>query len=1061
MFPRFAENARVLREAYLTMAEAVHKGEFVTPAAEWLLDNYHLVASEIRDVRQNLPRGYYRELPKLATRQLAGDARVYAMAVELIRHSDSRLDRQQLLRFMNSYQTVAPLTIGELWAWPSMLKLALIENLRRLAEEVIDAREAREAADEYVAQIDAAGHGRLPALPPEIHPAFVVQLLQRVREYGPRLSAVRAAVDAHLLAQQTAAEEAIRSEHQQQAATQVSFGNVITSLRLCSTLDWSQYFESVSLVEGVLQRDPATVYGNMDFLSRDRYRQAVEELADGTGEGQLRVALRTVESARQAAESGVAGRAVHVGHHLIGKGRADLETDVAYRPRLLRRARRFVFAHTTAAYLGTIGLLTALLLSLGFAYAHQHSGSPWPQAWVALLLLLPASDVAIAVVQSLSVRFAAPRRLPRLDFLGGVPESARTVVVVPTLLTSVERVGELLEHLEVLALGNLDPRVHFAILSDFTDAPAREMPQDEAILSAARTGIEGLNARHAEGRNDRFYLVHRVRQWNPREGVFMGWERKRGKIEEWNRLLRGATDTSFSVEAGDAGVFPAVRYCITLDSDTRLPRDAAKKLIGIAAHPLNQPHFDPRLGRVTEGYGILQPRVSVTMASAAGSLFARLYAGHTGVDPYTTAVSDTYQDLFAEGIFTGKGLYDVDAFVAALEGRVPENALLSHDLFEGLYARTALVTDIEVVDDYPASVLAHARRQHRWVRGDWQILWWLFPIVPTRSGLRRNRLPLISRWKILDNLRRSLMAPASVTLLLLAWTALPGNPAVWTAAVLAALAFNLYPLALKAVGGPPPQQPWRVFLRVVREDINTALAQAGLQLTFLASQAWERVHAIGLTLVRLAATKRRMLEWETAAASADRGQQPERRSGVRHGDDREPADRARRPRPGVGRASGRARRGRTGARAVGRRTVRRPRPEPARAGAAAGARPRGPRLLRARRPRHVALLRELHGPRRSRPARRQLPGDAPSLGWPIGPRPRTSGWGSSRHWPLTTSASSPPTSSPGGSTRPSRRWRAWSGTRAICSTGTTRRAWRRSHPATSRRSTAGTWRAHS
>ncbi len=871
VFPRFADNARVLREAYLTMAEDVHRGEFVTPAAEWLLDNYHLVASEIRDVCQNLPRGYYRELPKLATRQLAGDARVYAMAEELIRHSDSRLDRQQLLRFMNSYQTVAPLTIGELWAWPSMLKLALIENLRRLAEEAIDAREARSSADRYVAQIDSAGHGRPPPLPPEIHPAFLVQLLQRVREYGPRLSAVRAAVDAHLAEQRTAAEEAIRAEHRRQGAAQASVANVIISLRLCSTLDWSQYFESVSLVEGVLQRDPAGVYGKMDFLSRDRYRQAVEELADGTGEGQLRVALRAVESARQAAESGATGRAIHVGHHLIGKGRGDLETDVAYRPRLLRRARRFVFAHATAAYLGTIGLLTCLLLGLGFLYAHQHSSSPWPQAWVALLLVLPASDVAIAVVQSFFVRFAAPRRLPRLDFQAGVPEGARTMVVVPTLLTSIGRVQELLDHLEVLALGNLDPHVHFAILSDFADAPVREMPQDGAILGAARAGVAALNARHGEGRNDRFYLVHRVRQWNPREGVFMGWERKRGKIEEWNRLLRGATDTSFSVEAGDPGIFPGVRYCITLDSDTRLPRDAAKKLIGIAAHPLNQPRFDPRLGRVTEGYGILQPRVSVTMASAAGSLFARLYAGHTGVDPYTTAVSDTYQDLFAEGIFTGKGLYDVDAFMAALDGRVPENALLSHDLFEGLYARTALVTDIEVVDDYPSSVLAHARRQHRWVRGDWQILWWLFPFVPTRRGLRRNRLPLVSRWKILDNLRRSVMAPGTVALLLLAWTVLPGSAWVWTAAVLAALAFNVYPLALKTVGGPPPQQPWRVFLRLAREDANTAVAQAGLQLTFLANQAWERVHAIGLTLVRLAGTQRRMLEWETAAASAERG----------------------------------------------------------------------------------------------------------------------------------------------------------------------------------------------
>ncbi|MGE0454567.1 MAG: glucoamylase family protein [Vicinamibacteria bacterium] len=871
VFPRFADNARVLREAYLTMAEDVHRGEFVTPAAEWLLDNYHLVASEVRDVRQNLPRDYYRELPKLATRQHAGDARVYAMAVELIRHSDSRLDRQQLLRFMNSFQTVAPLTIGELWAWPSMLRLALIENLRRLAEETTGAREARRAADLYVAQIDAAGHGRPPPLPPEIHPAFVVQLLQQAREYGPRLSAVRAAVDAYLALRQTAAEEAIRGEHRRQAAAQVSVGNVITSLRLCSTLDWSQYFESVSLVEGVFQRDPAAVYGRMDFLSRDRYRQAVEDLADGTGEGQLRVALRTVESARQAAESGAAGRAIHVGHHLIGRGRVDLETDVAYRPRLHRRVRRFMFAHATSAYLGTIALLTAVLLGLGFAYARRGGDSPWPLAWVALLLLLPSSEVAAAFVQSLCARLAPPRRLPRLDFLGGVPESARTMVVVPTLLTSVERVGELLEHLEVLALGNPDPCIHFALLSDFTDAPAREMPQDTPILDAARAGIEALNARHAEGRNDRFYLVHRVRQWNAREGVFMGWERKRGKLEEWNRLLRGGTDTSATVEAGDASVFPGVRYCITLDSDTRLARDAAKKLIGIAAHPLNQPHFDARLGRITEGYAILQPRVSVTMASAAGSLFARLYAGHTGVDPYTTAVSDTYQDLFGEGIFTGKGLYDVDAFVTALEGRVPENALLSHDLFEGLYARTALVTDIEVVDDYPASVLAHARRQHRWVRGDWQILWWLFPFVPTRSGLRRNRLPLISRWKILDNLRRSLMAPATVALLLLAWTALPGSPFAWTAAVLAALAFNLYPLALKALGGPPAQQPWRVFLRLLREDASTALAQSGLQLTFLASEAWQRAHAIGLTLVRLTASHGRLLEWETAAASAERG----------------------------------------------------------------------------------------------------------------------------------------------------------------------------------------------
>lgn len=867
-FPRLDDNARALREAYRVMADDVHQGAFITPATEWILDNFHLVASEIRAVRQDLPRSYYRELPRLASREQAGVARVYAMAIEIIRHSDSRLDRSKLVRFMTSYQTVAPLTIGELWAWPSMLKLALIENLRRLADKILESRAARQAADLYVARIDAAGKGALPPLPPVLHTAFVVQLLQRIREYGPRLAAVRTAVEDHLAAQHMTSEDAIRTEHQGQAAAQVSVANAVTSLRLCSTLDWSQYFEAVSLVERVLQQDPAGVYGSMDFLSRDRYRQAVEELADRTGEAQVRVALRAVESARQAVETGTSGRAGHVGHHLIGKGRRDLEHDVAYRPRPAQHVRRAIFGHCTAVYLGAITLGTAALAALGVAYARQQGAPLAWQAVVAALLVLPASDFAIAIIQRLAARLAPPRRLPRLDYSTGVPEQGRTMVVVPTLLSSVAEVAALIEHLEVLALGNLDPRIHFAILGDFTDAPARDMPEDEAILTVAQDGIEALNARHG---GDRFFLFHRARRWNEGEGAWMGWERKRGKIEEFNRLLRGAADTSYFVQAGALEVLPGIRYCITLDSDTLLPRDAARKLIGIISHPLNRPHFDATVGRVTEGYGILQPRVSVTMASAAGSLFARIYAGHTGVDPYTTAVSDTYQDLFGEGIFTGKALYDVDAFAAALEGRVPENALLSHDLFEGVYARTGLVTDIEVVDDYPSSVLAHARRQHRWVRGDWQILRWLFPWVPTRAGgLERNRLPVISRFKIFDNLRRSLVPPATVLLFAAAWTVLPGRPLLWSAAVLFAIAFPLYPLLLHIARGPRNGEPFAVFAREMWEDFRTAVARIVLQVTFLAYNAYEMAHAIVQTLVRLIVTRRGLLEWETAAASAAR-----------------------------------------------------------------------------------------------------------------------------------------------------------------------------------------------
>jgi cyclic beta-1,2-glucan synthetase len=875
IFPRFDDNARVLRDAYRTLADDVRTGRFVTAAAEWLLDNFHLVSSEIRDIHQHLPGAYYRQLPTLASREQAGHTRIYAMAVELVRHSDSRIDRQQLVVFVNSYQRVAPLTIGELWAWPSMLKLALIENLRRLAAETLESRRARLAADAYVARMEREAGNIARPLPAALGIASVVQLLHRLREYGLQLSSIRTAVEEHLASQETSAEAAIRGEHQRQAADQVSVANAITSLRFCSALDWRQYVESVSLVEQVLQRDPAGAYGRMDFLSRDRQRQAVEELAVPSGDAQVRVALRAVESARQAAASGSsADRAAHVGYHLIDQGRRDLETDLAYRPGLASRAKRLVFGHATVCYLAPIAVLTAVLLTAAAAYARHNGASTRVLVAMVLLLLIPAADAAIALAQRLIAWAIPPRRLARLDFSSHIPDDARTMVIVPTMLTSTDSVAALLEHVEVLALGNLDPRIHFAILSDFTDADSRDLPADPALLAAAREGIENLNRRLGPEHADRFFLFHRQRQWNARERAWMGWERKRGKIEEFNRLLRGASDTSFRVQVGELKILPSVRYCITLDTDTRLPRDAAKELVGIISHPLNRPLFDPRVGRVTEGYGILQPRVSVTMASAAGSLFARTYAGHTGVDPYTTAVSDVYQDLFKEGIFTGKGLYDVDAFVASLEGRVPENALLSHDLFEGLYARTALVSDVEVVDDYPSSVLAHARRQHRWVRGDWQILWWLFPFVPSTKGLKRNRLPLVSRWKILDNLRRSLMAPATAALLLLGWTVLPGASAVWTAIALAAVYLPVCLRLFQLLGGPKGLESGPAFLRTTIDDLKTDAVRVSLQLTFLANHAYEMLHAIIVTLVRLGITKHSLLEWETAAASAHRGGPP-------------------------------------------------------------------------------------------------------------------------------------------------------------------------------------------
>jgi len=870
-YPRLQENAALLRSVYRDLSDDAHRGEFVTAAAEWLLDNFPLVEAEIQRIRLDLPRGYHRGLPKLAAPEYHGEARVYALAIELLRHSDSRLDRAQLVRFVDAFQSVAPLTLGELWAWPSLLKLALVENLRRLGEEMRASRLGRRSADVLVARVDEGNEPRGPLAEHEPHPAMVVQLLRRVREFGPRLAHLRRELDTHLAARGLSVEEAIRREHQRLASVQVSVVNVITSLRLCADLDWSKFVESVSLVERVLRDDPPGVHARMDFATRDRYRHAVEELAERTGEEQLRVARYVLSRARLAAgRVGLDVPEAHVGQHLIGAERRALERELGWRPGLRARLRRLAFARATPLYLGTLGGLCAAQLAAGLLIARQLGATPLVQLLTLVFLLVPASELALQVLQRLLVHLAPPRRLPRLALEHGVPEEGRTLVVVPTLLTSLESVQALLENLEVAALGNLDPRIHFALLSDQVDAVAREMPGDAALLAHARRGIEELDARLGGTPGARFFLLHRERAWNPREGVWMGWERKRGKLEELNRLLRGATDTGYVVQVGELGLLTRMRLCLTLDADTRLPRDAARKLIGIALHPLHRPRFAPD-GRVAAGYGILQPRISVTTSSASGSPFARLFAGQTGVDPYTTAVSDTYQDLFGEGIFTGKGLYDVEAFSSALAGRVPENALLSHDLFEGLHTRVALVTDVELVDDYPASVLAHTRRLHRWTRGDWQIMAWLLPIVPTRTGFQPNPLSVIARWKILDNLRRSQAPLATLVLLLAAWTILPGNAALWTAAIVAALAFPLVPVLSAALRGPRPDEPWPGFLRATLEEVGGVLARVALQLVLLAHHAFELSHAAAVTLVRLTITRRKLLEWEASAVGALRG----------------------------------------------------------------------------------------------------------------------------------------------------------------------------------------------
>jgi cyclic beta-1,2-glucan synthetase len=873
LLPRLDEAAAELEAAYRFLSESRRSDTQAIGSEDWLRDNHHVVQDQIREIRQDLPRQYYIELPKFDDGPFAGYPRVYVFARELIAHTAGRFDLQTLVDFATAYQRVAPLTIGEIWAIPIMLRLALVEELRRLASEVVAASRGRNRARRWgqrLAESDRApdrvieemlrdetkANGRLSA-------PYVVELLQWLRDQPSSAASAWHALQRALEAQDDSPDEMLRAEHQREAADQLAIGNIITSMRLLSSIDWPLFFERVSLVEQILRGDPAGAYARMDFPTRDRYRHSVEELAKRSKTSELDVARRAVEMALESTRTSPHhDRSHHVGYFLISRGRFRLEREVGYPPAFRERLGRFVYGHPVLGYLGAIALGVALAVASFVAYAQRHGGHGLELWLVALAVLLPLSELAISVINLLITLQITPRPLPKLDMRHGIPASDRTFVVVPAIFDSEARLNSLIDHLEVRFFANRDPHLHFALLSDFADARQRTQPQDAALIDAARRRIDELNARHGA---DRFFLFHRARQWNPGEKRWMGHERKRGKLEEFNRLLRGATDTSFIVQHGALSILPSVRYVITLDSDTQLPMEAGRRLVGALAHPLNRPRFDERRQRVTEGYGILQPRISVSVVSANHTLFSQVFSGHVGVDPYTTAVSDVYQDLFGEGSYVGKGIYDVDAFEAALANRIPENTLLSHDLFEGFFARAGLVTDIDLVDDYPADYLAYAARQHRWVRGDWQIVRWLWRSVPdSKRRAIPNTLPVIARWKILDNLRRSLISPALVVLLTAGWTVLPGSPLVWTTLVLLVLAFPAYVQVARSLGSHAPGVPLREHLRAERETMLTSLRQSVFSIVVLAHQSMTMADAIWRALFRMTITRRRLLEWMTA-----------------------------------------------------------------------------------------------------------------------------------------------------------------------------------------------------
>jgi cyclic beta-1,2-glucan synthetase len=871
LLSRLAENEGVLLEVRDLVIEVVETNLRMTPAGEWLLDNFYLIEEQIRAAKRLLPKGYAKGLPRLKNGPSRGLPRVYDIALETISHGDGRVDPERLGSFVAAYQTVTTLRLGELWAIPIMLRLALIENLRRVAARIAIDRVDRNRAAYWADRISDTAEKDPKSLiltiadmarsnPPMVS-SFVAELARRLQGQGAALALPLTWIEQQLSESYLTIGQLVQSENQQQAADQLSISNSIGSLRFLNAMDWRQFVDIMSAVEQTLREDPAGIYDRMDFTTRDQYRHVVEAVAKKSRLSESEVAREAIGLARQdaAGENGD-NRAVHVGFYLIDKGLAQLKGRVRFRSNAMDMLRSIGRRFPLLLYLGTI-LLLAVTLASGLLAETRSGGMAGPLLWFfGVLCLLSVSQLAIALVDLVATRLAAPHPLPRMDFSKGIPPESSTLVVVPTMITSAENIGQLVDALEVRFLANRGENLRFGLLTDFSDAPEEKLAEDEPLLLLARQGIEALNEKYG-GEKDAFFLFHRPRQWNPQERSWMGYERKRGKLAGLNLLLRGGSGSGFSLIVGNTKVLSKVKYVITLDTDTELPRDAAWQLVGAMTHPLNRFFYDADRGRIVSGYGILQPRVAVSLPGANRSRYARMWGSDAGIDPYTRVVSDVYQDLFGEGSYIGKGIYDVDAFDRVLKDRFPENLILSHDLIEGCYVRSGLISDVQLYEAYPSRYSADVSRRLRWIRGDWQILRWLFPGVPGHdASSRKNPISALSRWKIFDNLRRSLAPLALSLLLFLGWTVL-SSPWFYTASVIGIVLIPSLITSLMGFLKKPGDALMSQHFAAAARATGRCLGQAGFTLLCLPHEAFSSAAVILRTVWLMLVSGKGLLEW--------------------------------------------------------------------------------------------------------------------------------------------------------------------------------------------------------
>lgn len=873
LLKRLADNENTLLEVRNLLIGNIKSGKAISPGAEWLIDNFYLIEEQVVLARKHFPKGYSEDLPALANGHFAGTPRVFEIVLEIISHSDGRVDANNLGSFVAAYQTTTDLTLGELWAIPIMLRLAVIENLRRvcgrIALDMIDHNLADYWADKMIDTVKEDATQLILTIAdmarskPPLSSPFVAGLTRGLQGKGPALALALNWLEQQLSGMGTNSNELVRQENQKQAADQVSVRNSIGTLRFIETTEWREFVESLSCVEQLLVQDPSGTYPRMDFPTRDRYRHVVESIAKKSGLPEEQIA-QTVLTLAGNSEDGdpSAKKTRHVGFYLIDKGLRETIQATGIRGaragRLVRSAQKVPFGY----YFASILLLTAVTATAMFYLPYsQGIHSRLLLAIVALLALSASAQLAVSLVNWLSTLLVKPKVLPRMDFSKGIPQACRTLVVVPTLLSGKAYIESLMDGLEIRFLANKGDNLHFGLLTDFIDAGKETLEEDQELTDLAVSRIAALNLKYKRDDKDIFFLFHRARVWNAGERKWMGYERKRGKLAALNALLRGRGEKEFAIIQGDHRILYDVKYVITLDSDTLLPRDSAWKLIAAMAHPLNHPQYDTRKRRVTEGYGVLQPRVDSSIPETTTSLYLHMQGSVSGIDPYTRVTSDVYQDLFDEGSFIGKGIYDVDIFDRAFRNVFQENRILSHDLLEGCYVRSGLLSDVFLYEENPTQYESDLRRHHRWIRGDWQIAAWLLPYIRTGKGrLTRNRLSALSHWKIFDNLRRSLLPVSLLSLLLLGWFILP-FPWFWTLAVSIIILLPPIVATVWQLLNKPADLTLKAHVSEVAGNLRITLIRFVFGLSILPYEASQYVDAIVRALWRMIISRRKLLEW--------------------------------------------------------------------------------------------------------------------------------------------------------------------------------------------------------